>query len=73
MAQPEICAGSAVNGMIQGWFTTKKFADYLPDHGPASLDQFTRARQIINGHNRDSEIAVFAMKFQSALTAGGLA
>ena len=73
MAQPEICAGSAVNGMIQGWFTTKKFADYLPDHGPASLDQFTRARQIINGHNRDSEIAGFAMKFQSALTAGGLA
>lgn len=71
IAQPEVCAGSAVNGMIQGWFTTKKFADYLPDHGPASLDQFTHARWIINGQDRAHDIAEFALTFQSALTAGG--
>lgn len=72
IARPDICAGSAVNGMIQGWFTTKKFTDYLPDHGSASLDQFTQARRIINGQDRAHDIADFALKFQSGLLAGGL-
>ena len=71
IARTDVCAGSAVNGMIQGWFTTKRFADYLPDHGPASLDQFTQARRIINGQDRAHDIADFALKFQSGLTAGG--
>ena len=71
IARADVCAGSAVTGMIQGWFTTKKFADYLPDHGPASLDQFTQARRIINGQDRAHDIADSALKFQSGLTAGG--
>jgi putative chitinase len=69
--RPEICALSAIQGMQQGWFTTRKFSDYLPDHGPATVNQYTLARKIINGQDKAPEIAAFAMDFQSALMAGG--
>ncbi|MDB5423861.1 MAG: hypothetical protein JWQ29_1277 [Phenylobacterium sp.] len=69
--RPEICARSVVTGMQQGWFTTRKFADYLPDHGPASVGQYTQARRIINGQDRAPDIAHFALEFQAALIAGG--
>jgi len=67
----DACAGSVVDGMTQGWFTTRKFANYLPDHGPATVAQYTQARRIINGQDRAADIAQFALQFQSALMAGG--
>jgi hypothetical protein len=62
-----------VLGMIEGWFTGKQFASYLPAEGPATTVQFTSARRIINGIDRAEKVAGYAMSFQSALVAGGWA
>ncbi|HYD45822.1 MAG TPA: glycoside hydrolase family 19 protein [Phenylobacterium sp.] len=51
-------------GMVEGWFTGKKLADYLPRPG------FTAARRIINGTDRAGDIAIYARRFQAALLAG---
>lgn len=60
-------------GMDTGLFTGKGFANYLPATGPASAAQFTAARRIINGRDRDVLIAGYAVKFQDALMAAGWA
>lgn len=67
--QPEVAAKIMRQGMVDGWFTGKSFATYLP--AEASLEQFKNARRIINGTDRAEEIARYAMEFQSALRAGG--
>ena len=56
--------------MEQGWFTTKKLADYLPIDGPAGFEAFKAARRIINGTDKAAEIAKIAVTFQDALVAG---
>lgn len=61
------------SGMLDGWFTGKKFSDYLPIRGRAERGMFTNARRIINGTDRAPQIADHAMKFQVALEAGGWA
>lgn len=71
--QPDIAAKIMREGMTEGWFTGKKFASYLPIKGPATRQQFTLARYIINGNDRASQIADHALKFQAALQAGGWA
>jgi putative chitinase len=71
--EPEIAAKIMVRGMEEGWFTRKKLADYLPAKGPATSDQFKQSRRIINGIDRWDDLAEFAMKFQAALQAGGMA
>lgn len=58
-------------GMDQGLFTTKKFSDYLPASGPATLDQFIAARRIINGTDKAALIAGYAMLWMACLQAGG--
>ena len=58
-------------GMDEGWFTGKKFADYLKPGGPAVRSQFVAARRIINIQDRAHDIAGFALQFQTALQAGG--
>lgn len=69
--RPDISAKVAITGMREGWFTGKRLADYLPSEGPASLPQFREARRIINGTDKANEIAVIALAFQDALSAGG--
>jgi putative chitinase len=69
--QPDTAAKIMRQGMVDGWFTGKSFATYLP--AEASVEQFKNARRIINGQDRALEIAGFAMEFQSALRAGGWA
>ncbi len=58
--------------MERGLFTGKKFSDYLPEYGPATLDQFRAARRIINGQDRSLDIAKDALVFQDALVMGGV-
>lgn len=58
-------------GMEEGWFTGKKFADYLPIAGRVSGDAYVRARAIINGSDCAAEIAGYARQFEAALVAGG--
>lgn len=69
--KPDIAAQIMRQGMTEGWFTGRKFADYLPNEGPADVRQFSLARFIINGSDKAVQIADHAVKFQAALGAGG--
>lgn len=69
--EPEIAAAVMVLGMQEGWFTGRKLSDDLPSRGPAAISQFKASRDIINGRDKDDEIAAFAIDFQTALQAGG--
>lgn len=60
-----------VTGMRDGWFTTRKISDDLPAKGPATLGQFIASRDVINGRDKDDEIAAYATDWQLALLAGG--
>ena len=60
-------------GMTEGWFTGKKFSDYLPASGPATLEQLIPPRRIINGTDRARDVANYAWGFQTGLQAGGWA
>ena len=60
-------------GMDEGWFTSRRFSSYLPANGRADRAAFVQARRIINGQDRAGDIAGFALKFQTALEAGGWA
>jgi len=74
---PAIAAKIMVKGMQEGWFCGDKngqrhtLARHVPSDGPASVDQFTSARRIINGTDKAGKIAGEALKFQAALQAGG--
>lgn len=69
--RPDVAAAIMVLGMAEGWFTTRKLADDLPARGAATLRQFVMSRDIINGTDKDDEIAAFAVVFQSGLAVGG--
>lgn len=69
--RPDVAAQVMRLGMEEGWFTGKRQADYLPVAGLASRVQFVAARRIINGQDRAIDIADLALKFQTALSAGG--
>ncbi len=68
---PGIAAKVMRQGMDEGWFTGKSFKSYLPSKGPATRQQFTDARRIINGTDKAAKIAAHALDFQAALAAGG--
>ncbi|MGL4640539.1 MAG: glycoside hydrolase family 19 protein [Shewanella sp.] len=67
----DIAAAIMRQGMREGWFTGKSFQSYLPATGVAAKPQFIAARRIINGTDKASLIADYAIQFQAALTAGG--
>ena len=58
--EPEIAAKVIVHGMVNGWFTGKKLADY---------DSYVNMRRIVNGTDRADLIAGYAEKFETALKA----
>lgn len=59
--EAQLAAKIAILGMSEGWFTGKKFADYLPGN-------YTAARRIINGTDRAEMIAGYAGLFEKALS-----
>lgn len=69
--EPMIAAMVMVYGMLEGWFTSRKLSDDLPARGPGTLRQFVLSRDIINGTDKDDEIAAYAIDFQTGLIAGG--
>jgi putative chitinase len=71
--QPAIAAAIMVRGMREGWFTARDLDDDLPRQGPATVEQFARSRDIINGTDKARKIAEEAVTFQAALVAGGWA
>lgn len=66
---PDIAARILVRGMETGAFTGKALRHYLPDR-LGTVAQFTAARKIINGTDRDELIAGHALAFQDALLQG---
>lgn len=60
---PVIAAKIAIQGMIEGWFTGKKLSDYIT----LQKSDFIGARKIINGTDKDNEIADIAWKYNAAL------
>jgi predicted chitinase len=57
--QPGIAYRIMSSGMIEGWFTGKKLADYIN----ASRTDFVQARRVINGLDRAEDIAVYAERY----------
>lgn len=60
-----MAAQAAVRGMIEGWYTGKKLADYFA----GGKCDFVGARRIINGTDKAEKIAGYAAFFAKALTA----
>ncbi|WP_273687388.1 carboxypeptidase [Ketogulonicigenium vulgare] len=61
--EPDVAAQILVQGMVEGWFTGKKLADYIDG---ARVD-FVGARRIVNGTDRAAEIAAIAEAYLAAL------
>jgi len=62
--QPDIAAKIIVNGMTRGWFTGKALGDY---------DNFLDMRRVVNGTDRQTLIAAYAIHFEEALAAAAMA
>lgn len=69
--RPDIAAIIMVYGMLEGWFTSRKLSDDLPSAGAATFEQFRASRDIINGRDRQDDVARFAIDFQTALLQAG--
>lgn len=63
---PEIAGKILKEGMVEGWFTGKKLADYLQGDD-APLARYVQARRIVNGRDRAETIAAHALAFEAAL------
>jgi hypothetical protein len=64
-----IASAIMVSGMSQGWFTGVSLTKTLPNP-QGTFAQFKASRKIINGTDKDDEIATYAIAFQNALNAG---
>jgi putative chitinase len=58
--EADIAARIIVHGMVNGWFTGKRMADYTTYKG---------MRRVVNGTDKDTLIAGYAEKFETALKA----
>lgn len=65
---PSIAARILVQGMVDGAFTGKGLSHYIGVQG--SREHFRQARKIVNGRDKESLIAGYAVGFQEALVAG---
>jgi hypothetical protein len=64
--EPEIAAKIMTGGMLNGWFTGVGFRRKRPVSKYNEI-QYKAARNIINGSDRATEIAKYAMIFEKAL------
>lgn len=72
--EPEHAVKILFVGMQQGWFTGKKLRDYLDnvdENDKEDLREFTNARRIINGTDKQVMIGQYALVFEKALRAAG--
>jgi putative chitinase len=67
--RPRVAAAIMIHGMLEGWFTGKRLADYFD----AERTDFLHARRIINGMDCAPAIAGYAEDFLGSLKAGGWA
>lgn len=68
---PEVAKKVLFIGMLSGWFTGKKLADYITRQTnqtyALTLAEFKNARRIVNGTDKDDEIAALALKLYKGL------
>ncbi len=64
--RPHVAAHILFRGMIEGWFTGHKLADYIR---PGRRARYVAARRVVNGLDRARRIARHAMAFERALRA----
>ena len=69
--EPDLAAKIMVLGMSKGWFTSQSCEKLIPAGAPGDKACFCAARKIINGQDRASIIAGYALSFQEALVDGG--
>ena len=67
----DIAAHILLHGMLEGWFTGRGFASYLPAKGKAHRADYRAARRIINGVDKADQIAGYALEYEAALIKGG--
>lgn len=70
MERADVAATAMVVGMRDGLFTGRPMSRTLPARGPATHAQFKVSRPIVNGTDRDGDVADAAVAFQTALQAG---
>lgn len=63
-ADPEIASRVLVVGMRDGLFTTRGLGDYIPEGGTADGVDYENARRIINGTDRQHDIADLARNWE---------
>jgi hypothetical protein len=63
--EPELAYQIAIQGMIDGWFTTRKLGQYFKPDGTADYEN---ARAIINGTDQATRIADIARRFSEILS-----
>lgn len=61
--RPDIAAAIMIHGMLEGWFTGKKLADYFT----TKVSDWGNARRIINGTDCALKIAIYGKNFYAAL------
>ena len=61
---PENAVKILITGMVEGWFTKKKLSDYID----LKHSDFVGARKIINGTDKASLIASYAVEYDKDLT-----
>lgn len=69
--RPDLAALIMAKGMLDGWFTGRKLSDDLPASGIGTLKQFISSRDIINGTDRQADVASYAIQFQTGLGLAG--
>lgn len=67
----DVAARIMRDGMEKGWFTGKKLADFLPRDRPGTIEDFKRARAVINGSDRAADVAAYSAHFRDGLKKGG--
>lgn len=72
--KPEYAMPILVVGMNEGWFTGKKLDDYIDaidEDDKEDLREFTNARRIVNGTDKQIEIGKLSLVFERGLKAAG--
>ena len=64
--EPNVAAHILFRGMIEGWFTGRKLADYIR---PGRQARYVATRRVVNGLDRARRIARHAVAFEYALRA----
>lgn len=68
--QPKYAIKILFEGMLNGWFTGKQLDDYVDDIDESDkedLREFSNARRIVNGTDKQVAIGMFAIVFETAL------